>query len=173
MLWYTGEYDKTSEYRIVVPGRSDITVPRKMLPRIFNHLHDITEQRVSKLSRLQPSFEVVPTNQENKDRLVSRLLKVALEAMKRRVLMDFLMQEVERWNSVFGEMYVGIEWDADIGDRVGKGKLERVGDVKVYPKAPWTILPFPCRHWDEVKSVIDIESIMHIEEARVRFNKKA
>ena len=171
LLWYTGEYDKTLEYRVVVPGRGDASVSRKMLPRIFNHLHDITEQRVSKMSRYKPGFDVVPTNSEENDRVVTRLIKTAQEAVARRVKMEFIMQEAERWNAVFGEIYMGIEWNKDIGDRVSRGSIERVGDVDIYVKAPWTIFPEPKRKWEEVKWCVDIESIMQIEEARIRFNK--
>jgi len=169
LLWYTGEYDKTLEYRIVVPGRQEQTIPRRMIPRIFNHLHDITEQRVAKLSRYKPSFDCVPTNREENDRRVARLIKVSLDAMARRVHVDFLMQEVERWCAVFGEVFIGVEWDKNIGDKKSRGSLERVGDVNVYVKPPWTVFPEPKRHWDDVKWLIDIESIMHYEEARVRF----
>lgn len=171
LLWYTGEYDRTAEYRISVPGRGDTQIPRKILPRIFNHLHDITEQRVSKLSRIKPSFDTVPTNKEEKDRLVARLMKYALDAMARRVQIEFLFQEIERWTAVFGECYIGVEWNKNIGDRQGKDTYERVGDVDVYLKAPWTVFPEPKRHWGEVGWCFDIESIMHIEEARKRFNR--
>lgn len=171
LLWYTGEYDKTLEYRIVVPGRGEAQLSRRTLPRIFNHLHDITEQRVSKLSRYKPGFEVVPTNAENNDRVVARLIKTGVEAVDRRVHFEFQMQEIERWASVFGEVFYGIEWNPNIGDRVKRGSIERVGDVDCYIKPPWTVLPEPKRSYDDVLWAIDIESIMQIDEARERFSK--
>lgn len=170
-LWYTGEYDKTLEYRVVVPGRGESSVTRRTLPRIFNHLHDITEQRVSKLSRYKPGFDVVPTNSEDNDRVVSRLIKTATEAVARRVHIEFLMQEIERWVAVFGEVYLGVEWNPDIGDRKSRGSLERVGDVDVYVKPPWTVFPEPKRKWEDVRWCIDIESIMQVDEAKERFDK--
>ncbi len=171
ILWYTGEYDRTLEYGIRQPGQiTGQKAPRRMVPRIFNHLHDITEQRVSKLARLKPDFDVAPTNNEEKDRLISRLMKSALQAMARRVHLEFLMQEVERWNAVLGEIYVSIEWNPDIGDKKSRGSVERVGDVDVKLKPPWTVFPEPKRQWKEVTWCIDIESIMHIDEARKRFS---
>jgi hypothetical protein len=166
------EYDRTLEYRIAVPGKTEVSISRRTLPRIFNHLHDITEQRVSKLSRYKPGFEVVPTNAENNDRVVSRLIKTALEAIARRVHIEFMMQELERWTAVFGECYLGIEWNPHIGDRESRGSLERVGDVDVFVKAPWTVFPEPKRKYEEVKWAIDIESIMQIDECRARFGLK-
>lgn len=171
LLWYTGEYDKSLEYRIVAPGQAEKNLPRRVLPRIFNHLYDITEQRVAKLSRYKPSFEVVPTNREENDRLVSRLMKTCLDATARRVHVDFLMQELERWTAVFGECYFGIEWDKNIGDRVKARSLERIGDVSIYIKAPWTVLPEPKRNWADVNWLIDIYEIIHIDEARKKYGK--
>lgn len=171
LLWYTGEYEKTLEYRLVIPGRGDQVLPRRVLPRIFNHLFDITEQRVSRLSRFKPNFDVVPTNREETDRIVAKLLKVCMDNVARRVKIDYLMQEIERWCAVFGEVLVGIEWNNYIGDRISRGSVERVGDVDVYIKDPWTYFPEPKRRWQDVNWCVDIWDIIHVEEARVVFDK--
>lgn len=169
ILWYTGEYDRTAEYRLVVPGQTDKAISRRILPRIFSHLFDITEQRVSKLSRYKPTFEVAPTNREQSDWQQSRVYKIALDALARRVHMDFLMQEVERWNAVCGEVLVTVRWNPDIGDRKEQGSIERIGDVEVCLKEPWTWLPEPKRRREDVLWGIDILEIIHIEEARVKY----
>lgn len=171
LLWYTGEYEKTMEYRLVVPGRGEQVLTRKTLPRIFNHLFDITEQRASQMSRYKPSFDVVPTNREETDRVMAKLIRICLDAMSRRVQMDFLMQEIERWVAVFGECLLGIEWNSKIGDRKSRGSVERVGDVDVYLKAPWTYFPAPKRRWQDVDWCIDIWDVIHVEEAKKRYGK--
>lgn len=170
LLWYTGEFDRTLEYRVVIPGQPERPVSRQILPRIFNHLFDITEQRVSRLARLSPAFEVMPTNKEENDRIVARLLKLCLDAASRRAQMDFLMQSTERWNAVFGEVFIGVDWNPKIGDRKKKDSIERVGDVDIYLKEPWTILPQPKTKWEDVTWVIDLHEVIHIEEARQKFN---
>jgi hypothetical protein len=172
LLWYTGEYEKTLEYRLVVPGRGDQELPRRMLPRIFNHLFDITEQRVSRLSRYKPNFDTAPTNKEDSDRVIARLLKICIEAVNRRINLDFMMQELERWVAVFGMVLTAVEWNTWLGDRQRPGSIERIGDVDVYLKEPWTIFPEPKRRWDDVKYAIDIWDIAHVEEARVIFDDK-
>lgn len=171
ILWYTGEYDRTMEYRLVVPGQAERPVSRRVLPRIFSHLYDITEQRVSKLSALKPSFDVVPTNNEQSDQKQARLYKLALDAVARRSNMDFLMQAVERWCAVCGEVLVSVEYNEDIGDRVSKKSYKRVGDVEIKLKAPWTWLPAPARSRDDVTWGIDIVEVIHIEEARKKYKK--
>lgn len=171
ILWYTGEYDKTAEYKLTVPGQSEKALSRKILPRIFAHLYDITEQRVSKLSRYKPTFEVVPTNTEQTDWKQARLYKICLDALARRSHMDFLMQEVERWNAVCGEVLITVRWNKNIGDRVKPGSIERVGDVEVSLKEPWTWLPEPKRHRSDVLWGIDLVEILHVEEAKKRYGK--
>ncbi len=172
ILWYTGEYTKFSDARSVVPGRVDKSYQRRVLPRVFNHLFDITEQRVAKLSRYKPSFETVPTNREPQDRKVARLLKVALDSFARRVQMDFLMQEVERWCAVCGEVLVAEEWNPNIGDRKSFRSVERIGDVEAYIKAPWTYFPEPKSRYEDVGWCFDIKEIIPVDEARKKYGKK-
>lgn len=169
ILWYTGEYDKTLEYRLVVPGQGERPISRRVLPRIFSHLYDITEQRVSKLSALKPSFEVQPTNRETSDRKLARLYKLSLDAIARRTKMDFLMQEVERWNAVLGEVLISVEYNEEIGDRVSRNSYKRIGDVDIRLKEPWTWLPAPVRRREDLTWGIDIHEIIHIEEARKKY----
>lgn len=169
LLWYTGEYDKTFEYRANIPGSNNRGSARRIIPRIFNHLFDITEQRVSKLSRYKPSFDSVPTNREEKDRLVARMIKQCIFSVARRVHMENLIQEAERWAAVFGEVFIAAEWNTEIGDRKSRGSLERVGDVDVWVKAPWMVLPEPKRKWEDVNWVIEIDEIMQLDECRKRF----
>lgn len=169
LLWYTGEYDRTLEYRLVVPGRNDVLVPRRILPRIINHLYDITEQRVSKLSRYKPAFDVFPANAEQSDRDNARVMKLALQALVRREMFDFLLQGAERWSAVFGETLVDVDWEEDAGDRKGPNTYERVGDVGIRLREPWTWLPEPKRSRDQITWGVQIFEILHVEEARKKY----
>lgn len=172
LLWYTGEFEKTMEYRLVVPGQGERVLSRRTLPRIFNHLFDITEQRVSQMSRYKPDFDVLPTNKEEVDRAMSKLVKLCLQAISRRAQMDFIMQEVERWTAVFGECLISVDWNKNIGDKKSKKSLERVGDVELCLKSPWTYLPAPKRRYQDVDWAIDLQEILHVEEARSRYGSK-
>lgn len=171
ILWYTGEYMRLYEQRSLIPGKLEKPLQKRILPRVFNHLYDITEQRVSRLSRYKPSFDTVPTNRETKDYKVARLIKVALQAFQRRVQMDFLMQELERWAAVCGEVYLGTEWNPHIGDRKGFRSVERIGDVDAYIKPPWTVFPAPKSRYEDVDWAIDIKEVIHIDEARKKYDK--
>ena len=169
LLWYTGEFDRTLEYRFTIPGTRDTNIPHAILPRIFSHLTDLIERRVANLSRYKPAFECVPTNLEELDRTNARLLDTALKATVRRTAFDLQLIEAERWNAVFGEILFGVEWNTNIGDRKGYRSFERIGDVDIYLKEPWTYLPEPKRKWQDVTWVIDLKEIIHIDEARKRY----
>lgn len=169
LLWYTGEFDRTVEYRWAVPGQRDSNIPHRILPRIFSHLTDLLERRVANLSRYKPAFECVPTNSEETDRVNARLLDLGLKNIFKKSAFDLSLVEAERWNAVFGEIYFGVEWNQNIGDRRGYRSYERIGDVDIYIKEPWTVLPAPKRKWDDVSWVIDIKEIIHVEEARKKY----
>ena len=169
MLWYTGEYEKTAEYRIVVPGQGEQVVPRKLIPRIFNQIYELTEQRVSRVCRYRADFEVVPTNLEESDRIRARLLDTALLAFARREHIDSRMAEIERWNAVFGEVLILTEWNPESGDKKGYRSLERIGDVKLDILEPWRFFPEPKYHREDVSWMILIRDVIHIEEARKRY----
>lgn len=167
IMWYTGEYDRTLEYRVSAPGRRDFSLPRKVLPFVINHLYDLTEQRVSSLSAYKPIFEVDPANKQWKDKLLAKGQKMILDRLARINNFDLMLIEAERTNAICGESYVGIEYDKRIGDKKGD---ERVGDVKFKIKYPWYVFLNPQRRsYGEQDWVIEIDGIYHIDEVRSRY----
>ena len=166
-LWYTGEYDTNTEYRMIIPGRTPISLPGYMVPVVINHLYDLTEQRVSRLSKFRPTFDVAPTNDEESDRLGSRNMKTILDAISRKNKADFFFQDVERWNAVFGEDLIFVEWDESSGEKDGNGKT--IGDVVFKNKEPFYVLYEPKVGWRNVRFLIEIYDIMHVDEARKKF----
>ena len=46
---------------------------------IVNHLHDMTETRISQLSRLKPAVNVLPTNDEYEDRNAAKAVKYLMD----------------------------------------------------------------------------------------------
>lgn len=166
-LWYTGEYDSNIEYRMIIPGRTPITLPGYMVPVVINHLYDLTEQRVSRLSKFRPTFDVAPTNDEESDRIGARNMKTILDSISRKNKADFFFQDAERWNAVFGEDLIGVEWDASSGDIGEDGKP--IGDVVFNNKEPFYVLYEPKVGWRKINYLIEIYDIMHVDEARKKF----
>lgn len=164
--WYSGTVDKIQELSFAVPGRRDVPIPRRITPVFIAHILDLTEQRVSALSRFKPAISVLPNNDEYRDKIRARLVKIILDQVKRQNNYDMLINECDLWNAVFGEIYAFTEWDEKAGPKID-GKP--VGDVSIKLKEPWFIFPERRTRWDRVTYVIEMCEVMHVEEIKKRY----
>ena len=83
---------------------------------IVNHLHDMTETRISQLSRLKPAVNVLPTNDEYEDRNAAKAVKYLIDHLWYINNVDELRQKMLRNAFVFGESYCFVTWNPDKGD---------------------------------------------------------
>lgn len=171
LLWYTGEWEYVfNGRRAVIPGNVGGEAPeRRVQPIVINHLHDLTEQRISRLSRYKPAFDVLPANEEYRDRTAAKLQKQILDFIARRQQVDFKITELERWNAVFGEIYLNVEWSKFAGEKKKDGT--RTGDVVWKLKDPRWIFLDPKRQYENCKWAVEIHEVLHIEEARKKYGK--
>lgn len=169
LMWYTGEYDGNSEYRLIHPnGSSQINISKYMVPVVVNHLYDLTEQRVSSLAALKPNFNVRAHNDEEaSDRTSSKHLKTMIEAVRRMTRLDAKLSELDRWCAIFGEAFLTVEWDEKLG-RVGKEKP--IGDIRISLKEPFWIMYEPEREWEKVNCLIEIHEILHVDKVKKKYN---
>ena len=112
-----------STYRGVVDTfkRTDIRrSERQFLNRVskfvVNHLHDMTETRISQLSRLKPSVNVLPTNDEYEDRNAAKAVKYLIDHLWYINNVDELRQKMLRNSFIFGESFCFVTWNKDKGD---------------------------------------------------------
>lgn len=111
---YRGISNKASEkarYR-------DYRGPRlsKIQKFVVNHLHDLTETKVSQMSRIKPVVEVLPVNDEHKDAESAKVTNFIIKHLFRINNVDFTTQKMQRIARICGESYLFIDWDADKGD---------------------------------------------------------
>tara|TARA_R100000951_G_C2652384_1_gene184798 strand:- start:3578 stop:5689 length:2112 start_codon:yes stop_codon:yes gene_type:complete len=83
---------------------------------IVNHLHDMTETRISQLTRLKASIDVLPTNDEFQDRSASKVVKYLINHLWYINNIDEIRQRMLRNAFIFGESYCFVEWNKDKGD---------------------------------------------------------
>jgi hypothetical protein len=164
--WYLNETSGSLGAKLLLGTRTLANISADQMPVVVGHMYELTEQRVSRLSSYKPAFDVAPTHTEETDRITARLLKPCLDAVARNNNLDFLIQEIERWTAVFGECFVGIDWDAQAGD-LKKGKP--IGDVTIFTKEPFWVFYEPKRHWRDVSFITEVKEIIHVEEARVKY----
>jgi hypothetical protein len=169
LLWYTGQYDQAKEYRLSLGGnREEKLIPRRV-PLVVNHLFDLTEQKIARLTRFKSNVKALPVNDEFEDKKSAEFADLILRQLNNQNQFDLKLQEIERWNAVFGEMFLDIDWDPTIGDKDKDGN--RIGDVKYRLAPPFFKMFDTKRHYEEVKWSIEVHRIMHFEEVKKKYGK--
>jgi hypothetical protein len=164
------------------------------LPRAIrfsvNHLYENTEAKVSFMGRMKPAVDILPTNDDVKDKYAARLAKMFLGHLWDINDIDFLMQSMHRHAYILGESYVSVLWDKDAGDlhpeyvrardaglirpskTPGKELLfdgmqshpipaqTKTGDVAYSVKLPWRILVQRKQCYEEAEYLFDIDHEM-------------
>ena len=96
--------------------RSERQFLHKVNKFIVNHLHDMTETRISQLCRIKPAVEVLPTNDEYEDRNAAKAVKYLIDHIWYNNNMEEIRQKMLRNAFVFGESYCFVLWNKDKGD---------------------------------------------------------
>ena len=96
--------------------RSERQFLNKVNKFVVNHLYDMTETRISQMTRLKPAVQVVPTNDEFEDRNTAKAVKHLIDHLWYINDMETIQQKMLRNTFIFGESYCFIEWDKDKGD---------------------------------------------------------
>lgn len=167
LCWYLNEIGTAGQARMILGNRQIAPIGGEMLQVLVGHLYDLTEQRVSRLSTYKPAFDVAPTHNEESDRITARLMKPVLDAIARNNNLDFLVQDIQRWASIFGEVFCSVDWNKNLGDKDEKGNP--IGDVEIKIKDPYFVFYAPNRNWKDVPFFTEVHEILHIEEARAKY----
>ena len=144
-----------------------------------NNMYEMTENLVSKMTRLKPAVEVLPSNDEFDDKASARAVKLLIKHLWYINNVDFMIQKVHRHRIIFGNSYIETDWDKNIGDLHpdyiklrDKNKLNalglsdddtpiRVGDVYYKTRLPWHLLLEHGNCYEDTKTIILKDIIMH------------
>ena len=83
---------------------------------IVNHLRDLTEMKVSQMTRLKPAVEVLPSNDEYEDKASARVVGLLIKHLFYINNLDFTIQQMHRHARIFGESFLFIDYDPEKGD---------------------------------------------------------
>jgi len=83
---------------------------------IVNHLRDLTETKVSQMTRLKPAVEVLPSNDEYADRASAKVVGLLIKHLFYLNNLDFMVQKMHREARIFGESFMFIDYDKTKGD---------------------------------------------------------
>lgn len=126
------------------------------------HIHDLTEVKVSQMTRLKAGVRVKPTHSEYDDRGAAKVANLVVSHIFDYNNVDAQMINYHRFKYIFGQIYADINWEWDAGDldplyveakKVGIDDLEltsgkrvsldypiRIGEVVVKLRMPWNFL---------------------------------
>jgi hypothetical protein len=129
---------------------------------IVNHLRDLTETKVSQMTRLKPAVEVLPSNDEYEDRASAKVVGLLIKHLFYINNIDYLIQKMHREARIFGESFLFIDYDKSKGDldpvyvEARNAGLEKItlpdgteydttkpiktGDVSYQTEVPWRVL---------------------------------
>lgn len=96
--------------------RSERQFLQKVNKFVVNHLHDMTETRISQLCRIKPAVEILPTNDEYEDRNAAKTVKYLMDHLWYVNNIEELRQRMLRNTFIFGESYCFVLWNKDKGD---------------------------------------------------------
>lgn len=157
-----------------------------------NHLHDLTETKVSQLTKLKPAVEVLPANDEWEDRSAAKVVSYLIKHLWTINNIDYLMQQMHRHCRIFGESYAFITWDEDAGDlhpsyveakKLGLKEVEingeiidlskpiKTGDVKYELEVPWRVLLQRKPSLDEVEYCFRVK-VVPTEDLKLEYPDK-
>jgi hypothetical protein len=154
-----------------------------------NILYENTENFVSRMTRVKPGVEVIPSNDENQDRVAAKLVKLLTKHLFYINDLDNSFQKQHRHRLIFGNAYQFIEWEESKGDlhpeyiklrdsnnldKFGFSKDKTVpiktGDVDLGLVIPWNVLLELKDEYEKVNNLFKKE-LVHKEELIAEYPK--
>lgn len=148
---------------------------------IVNHIFDLTETKVSQMTRIKPAVEIIPTNDEWNDRGAAKAVGFLIKHLWYINNVDYLIQNVQRFSKIFGESYAFVDWDPDRGDlhpayvkardegipeltlpdgtsvNIAEGEEIRTGDICYEIEVPWRVLLQRTTKYEDVEYLFRIK----------------
>lgn len=169
--WYLGLGHRDVPRVRTADGNAQGKEPVRSVPTVFNHSYDLVEQRVNRLARFKPTFEILPAHMEPQDEQNARIQKIILKQVTRRNKFEQQLHRGDRINAIMGSIYYVTEYDQEFGpyiDRKDKSK-GREGDVRIKLQDPRNVFPWPTPSFDDAPLLIEIYEILHKRDAAAKY----
>lgn len=138
-----------------VSNRNSVTRDRQGLPLNkterfkVNFLYNLTETKVSQMARLKPAVQIMPNSNEFQDKNAAKAVKSLADHIAYENKLDYHVQNLHRYKKIFGEAYLFIEWNKNIGPKIegveigtplldeqGNPEVDEDGNVKLIERVP-------------------------------------
>lgn len=127
---------------------------------VYNHIAPIVELRLSKLSKVRPTLNVIPFSDNVDDVSSAKVSKKILNAISYESNISKVLSEGTTWSEICGTGFYKIGWNNNRGRLVGKDDLGRSiyeGDVEISVVSPFEIYPDSNAY----ANISDCSSIIH------------
>ncbi len=148
----------------VVDGKGDVVDNYKQYMweerEVYNHIAPIIELRLSKLSKVRPTLNVVPFSDNVDDVSSAKVSKKILTAQTYENMVSKILQEGTMWSEICGTCLYKIGWNNTKGKIVGKDTLGtdiHEGDIEISVVTPFEIYPDSNTY----SNIEDCASIIH------------
>lgn len=151
---------------------------RKKSKFVIPHIHDLTEVRVSQMTRIKPTVDVLPASGEWEDRASAKIVELIVKHLWYINNVDYDFQALHRQARIFGESYLWADWNPSKGDLhplyvkardMGIKKIELpdggsidasqpffIGDIEYNSELPWRVLLQRKTNFKDVEYAIRI-----------------
>ena len=110
-IHYRSQETRTQDFRRDSGDRS-IRNPKI----VVNHVYDMVETKTAKMSRFRPAIAVLPANDEWHDKQNARAVKTLVDSRWYEKDIDAIFRECQRASYIYGEAYIHVHWNPDIGE---------------------------------------------------------
>lgn len=112
--------------------------------RAFNHIAPLMDERLAKLTKLQPKIIASPFSDEEEDSVMAKIAQGIIDGVERKCDMSDVITRATVWSEVCGTAFYKVVWDGGAGMRIGydeSGAPIYEGDVSISPVSPFEIYP--------------------------------
>lgn len=163
----TGVYYDTQTRQYVPTDKALKYIPRNRLT--VNKILPTVQNRLARLTKRRPKFQVRPNSNQQEDRDASVLANQILDMVWEKEEMATKVIELIMWAQETGHAYLKCNWDPSMGKQIinpETGETEYEGDIRIDVVSPFEIFPDPL-----AKSFRDIQWIVQAKVRRLDYFK--
>ena len=111
---------------------------------VYNHIANLVEIRMSKLSRVRPTLTVVPFSDDDNDIACAKTSKKILKAVSHNLNISKVLSQGTMWSEICGTVFYKVDWNNNLGKIVGiddLGNAIKEGDIELSVVSPFEIYP--------------------------------
>lgn len=127
---------------------------------VFNHIAPLIDIRLSKLSKITPKIQVVPSTNEEEDLYTAKVGKKVLDSVYGKMNLTAKINQATKWSEICGTSFYKISWNSNLGQVVAleeDGRKIKTGDVDISVCSPFEIYPDSATH----ENLDDCQSLIH------------